>query len=235
MFAAALRSILNAPPYIAWGSNAEHFYKSKAFVPPDAFTIPPLEKFITLVLGSPDLGGTTFNHESETNHSSPDDSGIHLVEECWVANRESISAFPMDVASLIVEGVRPPLLSQSPSTSSDLSSDRSSIFSNRDATSSIATSNTSPATSTHADGVPGWPRPITPFTKLDVISLRLTGEKSLDSSSATSVASRTSSTRMKAIAGWVAGFIYAQVVESASAGGGVVGYVITCVQITLAF
>jgi hypothetical protein len=203
-------------------------------VSPDASTIPPLEKFIALALGSSDLGGTAFNHKSETNHSSPDAFGMHPVEECWVANRGGISALPADIASLIVEGVRQPLLSRSPSTPSDLSSDESFIFSNRDATSSIATSTTSPVTSAHA-GVPGWPRPITPFTKLDMISLRLTGEKSIDSSSATYVASRTGLTRIKAIAGWVAGFIYAQVVEGASAGGGVVGYVITCMQSALAF
>ena len=230
MLAAALRSILNStPPYVAWGSNDEYFYKSKAFVSPDASAIPPLEKFI---LGRPDCGGTTLPHKSETSRSSPDDFVIHPIEECWMANRGGLSSLPVDVISLIVEEVQQPSLSQPPSTSSDLSSNQFSLFSNRDATSSIATSTTSPVTSTHSDGVPGWPRPITPFTKLDVISLRLTGEKSFDSPSA--VASKTG-TRIKAIAGWVAGFIYAQVVEGASAGGGVVGYVIICMQSAAAF
>ena len=223
MLAAALRSILNAPPSIVWGSNTGDFYKSKAFVTPDASTIPPLESFMALVFGSTYLGGVTLNHKPETNYSSPDLFGIHPAEGRWVLNGSGISASPMDAAPVTVDGVCQPLPSQSPSTSSDLSSDQSSIFSNRDAATSITTNTTSPDTNIHAYCVLGWPRPITPFVRRDVVSFRLTGEKSFDCPSVVSV---TSSTRMKAIAGWVTGFIYAQIDEGTSAEGGVVGYVL---------
>jgi hypothetical protein len=178
-----------------------------------------------LALENSNLGGTTIPYQQEMNDSLFDPFKIQAIEGCWVPNSGGISAIAMNTASwLTVEGLQRPLSSQSSPTPSKLSSGQSSIFSYRDSVTSITTNPTSSDTGIHADGVPGWPRPITPLTTRDVNSLRLTGEKTSGSLSAISVISETGPTRMKAIAGWISGFIYAQI---ASIGQLVVGYVFT--------
>jgi hypothetical protein len=233
MLAATLRSILNAPSSVLWGSNTKHFYKSKAFVTPDASAVPPLEKFMDLAFGTSELGGTTFCYSREISESLLDSLTIKPAEGHWVPSSSGISTSPMNSISwLIVEGFQQPLSSQSPSKPSKVSSDWS-VFPRirfdacRFDPDTVTTKTTCSDPNIHADGIPGWPCPITPLMAQDVISLRLTGEKTSDAPSGPPMISGVGPRRMKAVAGWVAGFIYAQIAGAASTGGPDVGYAFT--------
>lgn len=233
MPAATLRSILNAPPSVLWGSNPKYFYKSKVFATPDASAVPPLEKFMDPAFGTFELGGTTLSYNRDVSKSLFDSLSTKPVEGHWVPSGNGVSTSPMNSLSwLIVEGFQQPLSSQSPSKSSKVSSDRS-VFSSirfdacRDDVESVTTNTTCSDPNIHADGILGWPCPITLLIAQDVISLRLTGEKTSDAPPGPSIISGDGPRRMKAVAGWAAGFIYAQIAGAASTGGPDVGYAFT--------
>ena len=154
--------------------------------------------------------------------------GIQSVDGCWVSETGGISILPLSTSyCATAEGHQETLSFPSPSTISRLSSDQSPIFSHLDSGTSTTTHTTSSDIDSHIDGIPGWPRPITPLTPLDIMSCRLAGEKIVDESTATSIVSGTALIRMKAVAGWATGFIYAQIMGAISSAEPVVSYVPT--------
>src|SRR5882762_9695670 len=200
MLAATLRSILNSPPSLVWGTSAEHFYKSAAFVTPSPSSVPVFDTIMDVTLGSRDINSKGFKYKSEMTNASPKPLSIQEVVGCLMSETGGILMSSINVPCRLAADCRKEVLSlsfSSPSIGAKLSSYQLLAFSHRDSATSNAMCNTSSDLGSHADGILSWPRPVTPPTPPNVMFFRRTGEKKINHSSAPPAISGIALSRMR--------------------------------------
>lgn len=178
---------------------------------PDASTTPLLDKFTNSSFDIPDICGNEFNYQLEMADSSPASDEGHWVPEGGFSLPSIGPSSPLALERHPEQLSRPSSL-----TFSETSSDQSSIFSWNGSGTGAETHATPPDISIHVRRVPGWPSQATHLTAPNSVAVRRTGEKMVDDQLATSVVSGIGPSRTKAVADWVTGFIYGQIMNSSS-------------------